>query len=351
MAPSGGFAMRVLLAIDGSQSADRARDLVAALPWPRDSHIRIVAVLEHRGQLYGAPWIAVTATDADQLEQQAIYTVDTALDAAERDIARPGRRVERILLRGRPASEIVDEARAFEPDLLVVGSRGHGPIQSMLLGSVSAEIVDHAPCPVLVVRDAPLRAIVLAEDGSESARSAADVLEAWPVFRGLPLTVLSVAETRLPTAAGMTPGLYDEVLTSYAESVDEAIRQAEAMASTTAERLGKVGFAARSAFREGDAAHEIVEYAKVHEAGLVVVGTRGHTGIARLLLGSVARNVLLHAPCSVLVVRRGVAARREGGGEGEAAAEEPGGERGGAGRDEPVATARMAGFRTIGAPH
>ena len=302
--------MRVLLAVDGSQSADRARDLVAALPWPRDSLIRIVAVLDQRGELYGAPWIAKVAPDADRVESQEAYTIETALDAAERDIARPGRTVERILLRGRPASEVVDEARAFEPDLIVVGSRGHGPIESMLLGSVSAEIVDHAPCPVLVVRDAPLRSVMLADDGSDSARAAADVLEAWPVLRGLPLTVLSVAETRLPTAAGMTPGLYDEVLTSYAESVDEAIRQANAMAALAAERLGKAGFAARSAYREGDAAHEIVEYARIHETGLIVVGTRGHTGLARLLLGSVARNVLLHAPCSVLVVRQGAGAPR-----------------------------------------
>jgi nucleotide-binding universal stress UspA family protein len=340
--------MRVLLAIDGSQSADRARDLVATLPWPRDSHIRIVAVLDQRAQLYGAPWIAVTPSNVDELEQQEIYTINTALDAAERDISRPGRRVERILLRGRAASEIVDEARAFEPDLVVVGSRGHGPIQSMLLGSVSAEIVDHAPCPVLVVRDAPLRSIVLAEDGSDSARSAADVLEAWPVFHGLPLTVLSVAETRLPTAAGMTPGLYDEILTSYADSAGEAVRQAEAMATVTAERLGKAGYAARSAYREGDAAHEIVEYAGVHAAGLVVVGTRGHTGLARLLLGSVARNVLLHAPCSVLVVREGVAARREESGE-EDVSRDPGPV--GGRSDRPVAGSRMSRFWTIGAPH
>jgi nucleotide-binding universal stress UspA family protein len=300
--------MRVLLAIDGSQSADRARDLVATLPWPRDSHIRIVAVLDQRAQLYGAPWIAVTPSNVDELEQQEIYTIETALDAAERDIARPGRRVERILLRGRPASEIVDEARA----------------------------------------ETPLRSVVLADDGSDSARSAADVLDAWPIFRGLPLTVLSVAETRLPTAAGMTPGLYDEILTSYAESVGEAVRQAEAMATATAERLGKAGYAARSAYREGDAAHEIVEYAGVHSAGLVVVGTRGHTGLARLLLGSVARNVLLHAPCSVLVVREGVAARREAvGTEAEQRAPDPAVDR----SDVPVAGAQMSRMWTIGVPH
>jgi len=279
--------MRVLLAIDGSRSADRARDLVAALPWPRDSHIRIAAAIRHG-------------------DGQERYTLDTALDAAERDIMRPGRRVDRFLVDGRPASAIVDEAEAFGAELVVVGSRGHGPIQSMVLGSVSAEVVDHAPCPVLVVRDAPFTSVLVAEDGSPSARAAADLAASWPILRGLPITVLSVAETLLPMPTGMTPGLYDEVIASYHESVDDARRQADAQSVVTAERLGAAGADARPAMREGDAAHEIVEFARIHETGVIVVGTRGHTGLARLVLGSVARNVLLHAPCSVLVVRQTV---------------------------------------------
>jgi len=282
--------MRVLLAIDGSRSADRARDLVATLSWPRDSQIRIVAAIRHG-------------------DGQERYTLDTALDAAERDIARPGRWVDRILLDGRPATAIVDEAEAFGADLVVVGSRGHGPIQSMVLGSVSAEVVDHAPCPVLVVRDAPFTSVVVAEDGSPSARAAADLAASWPILRGLPVTVLSVAETLLPMPTGMTPGLYDEVIASYHESVDDARRQADAESVVTAERLAAAGVATKPATREGDAAHEIVEFARIHETGVIVVGTRGHTGLARLVLGSVARNVLLHAPCSVLVVR--AAAHRE----------------------------------------
>ena len=276
--------MRVLLAIDGSRSADRARDLVAALPWPRNSQIRIVAAIRHG-------------------DGQERYTLDSALDAAERDVARPGRRVDRILLDGRPASAIVDEAEAFGAELVVVGSRGHGPIQSMVLGSVSAEVVDHAPCPVLVVRDAPFTSALVAEDGSSSARAATDLAASWPILRGLPITVLSVAETLLPMPTGMTPGLYDEVIASYHESVDDARRQADAQSVVSAERLGGAGVDARPAMREGDAAHEIVEFARIHETGVIVVGTRGHTGLARLVLGSVARNVLLHAPCSVLVVR------------------------------------------------
>ena len=68
----------------------------------------------------------------------------------------------------------------------------------------------------------------------------------------------------------------------------------------------------RALERSGDPAHEIVAYAKEQQSGLLVLGTRGHTGLRRLMLGSVARNVLLHAPCSVLVVRENVAPPADG---------------------------------------
>ena len=64
-------------------------------------------------------------------------------------------------------------------------------------------------------------------------------------------------------------------------------------------------FDAVAEIRQGDPAHEIVSAAESARAGLVVLGTRGLTGLRRLLIGSVARNVLLSAPCSVLVVREG----------------------------------------------
>ena len=65
------------------------------------------------------------------------------------------------------------------------------------------------------------------------------------------------------------------------------------------------GLQATAHVREGDAAHQIIACARERDAGLIVVGTRGQTGLKRLILGSVARNIVLHAPCSVLVVREG----------------------------------------------
>ncbi len=222
---------------------------------------------------------------------------------AEADLARTGAKVEGFLLTGRPGTAIVDEAGAMDANLVVVGSRGHGRIATMLLGSTASEIVDHAPCPVLVARHHHLAPVAFADDGSASAHHAEEVFTKWPIFAGMPVSVVTVAEVAVPVAAGFTPGLYDQVLESYAKSVDEARQEVMVEADHEAHRLADAGYPATPVALEGDPATEIVRFAAEQHVGTIVMGTRGHTGLARLIMGSTARNVLLHASCSVLVVR------------------------------------------------
>jgi nucleotide-binding universal stress UspA family protein len=177
---------------------------------------------------------------------------------------------------------IIEEARQMPADLIVVGHRGAGRWESMLLGSVSAEVVDQAPCPVLVARDDGLGPVVLADDRSVYARRAESTLLDWPMFSGLAVSVVTVVER--------------------GESADALRAECDAAAT----RLREAGLYARAELREGDPAREIIAVAEVQQANLIVVGTRGQTGLRRLMLGSVARNVLLNAPCSVLVVRGGI---------------------------------------------
>src|SRR5690242_843943 len=143
--------MRVLLALDGSPSADAARRVVDSLAWPRGTSILVLGVTPLSG-MRAAALGGLPVPDSD----------DEVLDAelgrcgveAARSLAADGLRLERRVVRGRAASCIVDEAAAWEADLIVVGSRGLGRLSTMVLGSVSAEVVDHAPCPVLVTRSA-----------------------------------------------------------------------------------------------------------------------------------------------------------------------------------------------------
>ncbi|MEI7742745.1 MAG: universal stress protein [Chloroflexota bacterium] len=297
--------MRILLAVDGSVSSDRATTLVASLAFPPDSVVRIVAAQQPYSDALAMSWAAMgdAGTNLESEEEVDARHLKEAVARAESTVAQPGLKVEGFLLHGRPGTAIVDEAVAFGADVVVLGSRGHGTIATMLLGSTAAEIVDHAPCPVLVARHTHLGPVAFADDGSPSARTAEGVFTRWPIFVGQQIDVITVAEVAVPVAAGFTPGLYDQVLDSYSRSADETRAEVAKEASGEAHRLAEAGFTTGAVALEGDAAAEIVRYAGEHEVGTIVMGTRGHTGLARLILGSVARNVLVHATCSVLIVR------------------------------------------------
>jgi nucleotide-binding universal stress UspA family protein len=294
--------MRILIAVDGSEPSEIGRDLAAGIRWPEGSSLRVMAALEIGGALFGAPWYAVAPADVDELEERYLSELGGAIAFAASRLTGPGREVSTTVLRGRAATSIVDEARRFGADLIVVGSRGHGTLESMLLGSVSAEVVDHAPCPILVARRPRLRSLILADDGSAGARAAAEKVVHWPIFEGLPVRVVSVAPTSLPWQPAYPTKYAPADPESYREMGRAAIEAHERVADDTARRLTIAGRPAVADVRAGDAAHEIVAAAREADADLIVTGTRGHTGLARLVLGSVARNVVHHAPCSVLVV-------------------------------------------------
>jgi len=297
--------MRILLAVDGSVCSDRATELVASLPLPTGAAVRVVAVLQPFADALALSYAAAgdASANVESEEERDARHLREAIGRAETVLKRDGLTLDGFLVRGRPASSIVDEAEGMNADLVVVGSRGHGTIATMVLGSTAAEVVDHAPCPVLVARGSTLGKIAFADDGSSAARGAEAVLAGWPMFRGSPIDVVTVAETAVPVAAGFTPGLYDQVLESYTRSVDEARAETAEESKTAAHRLAEAGLQAEAVALEGDAAAQILRYAAAHGVGTIVMGTRGHTGLARILLGSVARNVLLHAHCSVLTVR------------------------------------------------
>jgi nucleotide-binding universal stress UspA family protein len=138
--------------------------------------------------------------------------------------------------------------------------------------------------------------ILFATDGSDDAAAAAELLRLLPLPEGSSVLVLHVA--RPPS-----------------HTFQEGWRAYELLSSTDRERAELLVARARDGFAwpgvdvagqavTGDPAPEILEAAGRHSADLVVVGSRGLTGLKGFFLGSVARNVAQHAACSVLVARR-----------------------------------------------
>lgn len=299
--------MRVLLALDGSPSSEVVCQLVGSLSWPEGTVIQVVGIVEPVAEM-PAPLVGST-TAAGSDGGQAGHGLEQVLDRAVASLDKPTLIVRRAILVGRPGTVIVDTATDRRAELVVVGSRGRGPLASMLLGSVSAEVVDHAPCPVLVVRRPVADSVLVAVDGSPSATGAVTFLAANRITADRPIEVLSVAPAT--DLAGVFPlaGISDVAFESNQGRVAEDRRRAEAIAAGAAQKLRSDGYHARWSISTGDAAHEIIGAAESFGSGLVVLGSRGHTGLARIVLGSVARNVLLHASASVLIVREPVRER------------------------------------------
>jgi len=295
--------MRVLVAIDGSSQADIAVDLVAGIAWPDATTIRLVEAVEVSASQLGGPWPSLAVGETDRLDAEMRSAAEQALAERRPRLERPGLTVESSILEGRPASAIVHEARAMDAELVVVGSRGHGIIESMLLGSVSAEVVDHAPAPVLVARGSRIDRVVLAWDGSACAARAATLVRGWPIFRCSDVRVVSVADIGTPWWTGFPEPGSAELMPMLRESAIAVRDERDLRAQSMKARLIAAGLRAEADPREGDPAPQILAAANEAGADLIVMGTHGRTGLARLMLGSVARNVLLHAGCSVLIVR------------------------------------------------
>lgn len=301
--------MRVLLGIDGSANAAVACRLVADLPLPPDSVVTIVNAIERQPELVAGPW-PMYVGEPEALERSLRSDAARIVDDAAHALAGPGRIIETSVRRGRPAGVIVEAAHDFRSDLVVVGNRGLSGVESLLVGSVSGEVVDHSPAPVLVARGTATRRILVAVDGSPTSCLALDLLRIWPIFRGATIRVVSVAQAPYPwwSSVADTGGIDARY---YRDSIALAERAAHEVALEAATELRGAGLAADDQVVDGDPGHEIVLLAERWAADLVIVGAHAYTAIHKLLIGSVARHVVHHAPASVLVVREGVAVARD----------------------------------------
>ena len=289
--------MRVLVATDGSSSARNAVLLVRSLAWPPNTRVRVLRIFPPVPSL--VPIGGDRRLELDDTHERSVVAELAAPLHCE------GLVIDEEYIRGDGvANLIVEDARGWGADVIVSGNRGHGPLATLLLGSVAAAVSERAPCPILVARRPTCSRIVFAEDGSDGAFEARNVLAKWPIFKGMQLKVVSVAHIDRPLSSGLTAAVFEDARQAETDKLMEARAAHEHLAKESAEQLRLAGILAQAELHTGDAATEILAAARSWNADLIVVGSRGRGLIARALLGSVARRVLLDAKCSVLVIRR-----------------------------------------------
>jgi nucleotide-binding universal stress UspA family protein len=213
------------------------------------------------------------------------------------------------LLEGAPSSELVRLAEELPADLLVTGFYSDARLKHLLLGSVTEELLRHAPCPVLTVRhgvgrasdaDRPFRRILCGADLRESGPQViASALSLAAAF-GAELTLVHVLE--------QVPEFEPGSAAQFSMVEIQAFRQA--MAEDARERLRAAvpeayrdRLAVRDLVKAGSPHGQILRLAREEGAQLIVVGARGHSVLERVLFGSTSRRVVRDARCPVLVVR------------------------------------------------
>jgi nucleotide-binding universal stress UspA family protein len=287
--------MRILLATDGSNDAKVAVEWLRHLPLPPDREMLVITV-------FSPPVLPIEPDMLDELRTALIAEARRLADdtAAELNVGRATGRV----VEGDPRREIIDAARSWGADLIVLGARGLGAIREFLLGgSVSLSVVRDAPCPVLVCKGSPrdVRTVTVGLDGSEHARAALAWLAALPLPAAVRVRLLGVAESQhYPSSA---PGILGATLHTAVAAVEGARRAALEKELTAAAATLLARVRTEVSALTGKPADVIVREAEEDAADLVVVGSRGAGALTRLLLGSVSESVLRHAPCPVLVVR------------------------------------------------
>ena len=148
------FPTKILLATDGSKEAQLAFASAADLSEKTGSELHVVYV-GHMPLVAEAPSTSILDPDLwRRMHEDAEQEARTMLDELVQRVGKTGDEVAGVHGRlGRPDAEIVGLADELGAGLIVLGSRGLGPLRRALMGSVSDSVVRHAHCPVLVVRD------------------------------------------------------------------------------------------------------------------------------------------------------------------------------------------------------
>lgn len=146
--------MKILLAVDGSVCSDAAVEALAKRPWPPQSEVKVITAAEMPVPVGMEPW-AVSPDYFEELDKSVRKAAQTVLDSALvklRTTEDKTLKVSSEIIPGPPRQVIVDEAEKWGADLIVMGSRGLGAWNRLLLGSVSSAVVHHAKCSVEIVR-------------------------------------------------------------------------------------------------------------------------------------------------------------------------------------------------------
>ena len=291
--------MRLLVAVDFSNSSETVISGIESRPWPAGTEARVLNVLDitsMRGLVHPGTVIEEQRYEAHRLAD----ALAARLYAAEIDATSD-------VILDLPRSAIPAYAKQWCADFIILGSHRHTDLIRFLLGSVAGSVLRKSTCSVEIVRAAPasvgspdLMKVLLATDGSSDSQAAARSIASRPWPPGSEFKVVCFADLPpfcLPPDAAVEhdstlDGLRDEII----GKCDEAVEFAQST-------LEGAGLDSLGAVTVGDPGIGIMHEASRWGARLIVLGSHGVNGAYGMLPGTTAETVALHSHTSVEIIR------------------------------------------------
>lgn len=285
----------ILVPLDGSQVASSVVPYVANLSKRLESRVTLLTVF------------TLPQREARGLETEVRAEAQAVARREAQRLAEAGVAADTLVVSGRPAEQIVNQAQTRNFDLIAIGTRGQSGIRRGLVGSVTDEVVRSSKVPVLVLspraieRSAQtgygLSGITVPLDGSELAEYVLPFAEELAKRLSLRMSLLRVVQ--LASLAYYTgDGIPMNTLPLEEELEAEAI----AYLSKVAGDLRARGLTTDQVVLKGSPALAIVDHVKNLENSLVAICTHGRSGLGRLLIGSVADSIIRSSGAPVLVI-------------------------------------------------
>jgi nucleotide-binding universal stress UspA family protein len=301
--------MNILLATDGSDSAKAAAQFIQHFPFPKDSELTVLTVIDENLVVdrQASELDEETRSALQDAERSVYHEAQQLLEAEAARLREAGWRASTAARTGHCAGEIIKAAEALGSDLIVLGSHGLGGIKSFLMGSVSHKLLHYAPCSVLIVKHPPIAApaaqeaqqswsILLAYDDSKPAKNAVRLCASLPLGETAQVTALTVLPLvkiyRQDIRQRLSP-IWHQKKVAAQQALDQVVKGLHSATPQVSAQL-----------RESpNVCQEILNAAAELDSDLIMLGDKGTGAFERFLLGSVTQRVARHAACSVWVVR------------------------------------------------
>lgn len=287
---------RLLVPLDGSPLSESI--LAVAEEWAKEEEAEVFllrAVLVHH----------LPGGDDTEAQVRAVGEAEAYLAGVADRLERRGvKQIRRAVWYDEPAAAITQAVARNGVDLITMATHGRGGLSRLVLGSVAEAVVRSVRVPVLLIRGQSAwkpwttRKILVPLDGSEASEGILPVAQRLAGTRDLTVVLFKVIDPLDLAAMGEASTRPDELMAHRAQDAERHLAK-------VAEPLQETGLRVECVVGFGRAAEAIAALAGRERVDLIVMATHGRSGLSRLLMGSVAAEVLRRAPVPVLLFKDG----------------------------------------------